>query len=454
MKGFVRTPEPTVDSMVDRLFREHPPHRGARLLDPGCGYGAFIDGVLRWCNRNDAPLPEIVGIDLDAEKINVARKRLHEHPRIKLIQADFLTIDLPSFDYIIGNPPYVSIYGFSPEERIKYRRLFRTARGRLDLYLLFWERGLNLLQPNGRLVLITPEKFTYVETARPLRELLSSFQVEELFFASEDTFPGLITYPTITTLVNKPPSIPTIVQTRDGKRKAIRVRSGGESWQPVIHGSSTDIKGSCTLQELAIRVSCGVATGADGVFVHATKSLPPELKRLSYPTLAGRDLCLGKPLPEPSRRMLVPYDMNGGLLQEDDLEALGTYLNRSGIRERLEARTCARRKPWYAFHETPRLKEILRPKLLSKDLTPEPYFWVDREGSIVPRHSVYYVVPRNTELLDPLAGFLNSNTARAWLRSHCHRAANSYLRVQSAVLKKMPIPDDLAGLLPSQPTLQ
>lgn len=450
MKGFVRTPEPTVDSMVERLFREHPPHRGARLLDPGCGYGAFIDGVLRWCNRNSAPLPEIVGVDLDAEKISVARKRLINHSRIKLIQADFLTIDLPSFDYIIGNPPYVPIYGFSPEERTKYRRLFSTGRGRLDLYLLFWERGLRLLRPGGRLVLITPEKFTYVETARPLRELLASFQIDELFFALEDTFPGLITYPTITTLVNKQPSMPTIVQTRDGKRKTIRVPCGGESWQPAIHGSSMNIEGSRTLQELAMRVSCGVATGADGVFVRAAEAFPSELKRLSYPTLAGRDLRLGKPLPEPHRRMLVPYDMNGGLLQEENLEALGTYLNRPGIRERLESRSCARRKPWYAFHETPRLKEILLPKLLSKDLTPEPYFWIDREGSILPRHSVYYVVPRATELLDPLAEFLNSRAVRSWLRSHCHRAANNYLRVQSAILKKLPIPDDLTKSSQSQ----
>lgn len=445
MRGFVPTPEATVDAMVGRLFRNCRPRKESRLLDPGCGYGAFIEGVLRWCHRHNIACPEIVGVELDSEKINVAKRMLLNQPRVTLLQDDFLTINLDAFDYIIGNPPYVAIYGLSQEERAQYRRLFHTARGRLDLYLLFWERALRLLRPDGRLVFITPEKFTYVETARPLRVLLSSFQIEEIFFTPEDTFPGLVTYPTITTVVNAQPSISTAVETRDGKRTTLRVPCDGQSWQPLIHDSFPEINGSRTLQELAVRVSCGVATGADKVFVQASSTLPSELWRVSYPTLAGRELRLGEPLPEPRRRMLVPYDLEGRLLPEESLNGLGEYFNRSEVRRRLESRTCVKRKPWYAFHETPRLKQILRPKLLSKDVTPEPFFWIDRQGDIIPQHSVYYVVPRTSELLDPLADFLNSKESRCWLRSHCHRAASSFLRVQSAILKNMPVPDSLAS---------
>jgi len=444
MKGFVPTPEATVDAMVARLFKERHPRAESWILDPGCGRGAFVEGILRWCRRENVPHPRIVGVELDSEKLDIAKRRLSRQPGITLIQGDFLTMDLRAFDYVIGNPPYVAIYGISDEERARYRSLFHTARGRLDLYLLFWERALRLLQPQGRMVFITPEKFTYVETARPLRELLSSFQIDEIFYAPEDTFPDLITYPTITTVVNRRPTSVTVVRTRDGSQARISLPRGGQSWQPIIHGTYARINGTRTLQDLSSRVSCGVATGADTVFVHKAAMLPSELKRMSYPTLAGRDLRLGSPLPEPRRRMLVPYDLDGRLLPEDRLESLGEYLNRSDVRERLESRTCVQRKPWYAFHETPRLKDILRPKLLSKDLTREPFFWVDRQGDIVPRHSIYYVVPRTAELLDPLADFLNSEDVRSWLRSHCHRAANGFLRVQSAILKKLPIPDHLA----------
>lgn len=449
MKGFVPTPEATVDVMVERLFRKSPPRRGSRLLDPGCGHGAFIGGVFRWCRRHGGPRPEIVGIEMDPEKIREAKRSFRGEPGITLIQSDFLTTPLESFDYIVGNPPYVGIEELTEDERARYRRLFNTARGRLDLYLLFWERSLGLLRPGGRLVFITPEKFAYVETARPLREILSRFQVEEIFFAPEDTFPGLTTYPTITTVLHRSPSKPTAVETRNGERRTVCLPQGGGSWQPVIQGA-VELRGTRTLEDLALRVSCGVATGADSMFVLPAAAIPSGLKRLSCPTLAGRELRLDKPLPESRWRMLMPYDQDGRLLPEGRLAALGKYLNRPEVRRRLEARTCVQRKPWYAFHETPCLKEILRPKLLCKDVTPEPFFWIDRQGDIIPRHSLYYVVPRAIELLEPLAGFLNSAEARSWLRSHCQRAANGFLRVQSSALKKLPVPDDLGELVKSQ----
>jgi len=62
MKGFVPTPTATVDLMVERLFKGRPPHKESRVLDPGCGHGVFIEGVLRWCGRQNVPRPFIVGI--------------------------------------------------------------------------------------------------------------------------------------------------------------------------------------------------------------------------------------------------------------------------------------------------------------------------------------------------------------------------------------------------------
>ena len=60
---------------------------------------------------------------------------------------------------------------------------------------------------------------------------------------------------------------------------------------------------------------------------------------------------------------------------------------------------------------------------LCKDITEHPFFVVDEDGSLVPRHSVYYVVPATTADLNDLADYLNSEPARAWLRAHCQRAA-------------------------------
>lgn len=75
MKGFVPTPDRVVDLMVDKLFVGRPPTVSSRLLDPGCGRGAFIAGVLRWCAENNRPVPEIVGIESELQYHSVLLPR-------------------------------------------------------------------------------------------------------------------------------------------------------------------------------------------------------------------------------------------------------------------------------------------------------------------------------------------------------------------------------------------
>ncbi len=57
MKGFVPTPPETVDAMVQLLFRERPPGPHDRVLDPVCGAGAFIEGIIRWCAKYELAVP-------------------------------------------------------------------------------------------------------------------------------------------------------------------------------------------------------------------------------------------------------------------------------------------------------------------------------------------------------------------------------------------------------------
>jgi hypothetical protein len=427
--------------MLGRLFRGRQPKQTDNLLDPGCGSGAFIAGVIRWCRKHGAPLPEMVGIESEPKRASQARIMFDSPGHIQIRCADFLTGPVERFDFIIGNPPYVAIYGFSADEKDRYRALYATARGRFDLYLLFFERALKSLNPGGRMVFITPEKFMYVETAAPLRRLLSAVEVEEIELVNEESFSGLVTYPTITTVINQAPARATTVRFRDGSHQ-LCVLDRDASWMPIIRGVRDQQSHGTTLKDICVRVSCGVATGADDVFVREAASLEPKLKIFVRPTIAGRELTEPGELGHRSFAMLIPYDEQGSLLAERELGALLPYL--IGNRERLKERTCVRRKPWYAFHETPPLPDILRPKILCKDITEKPHFWIDRQGSLVPRHSVYYIVPTDAASIEQLCAYLNSSEASLWLAEHCQRAANGFLRLQSNILKMMPVPDGLA----------
>ncbi|MEZ4379065.1 MAG: TaqI-like C-terminal specificity domain-containing protein [Gemmatimonadales bacterium] len=190
------------------------------------------------------------------------------------------------------------------------------------------------------------------------------------------------------------------------------------------------------------RISCGVATGADAVFVVDRVSVPDGLSRFAFPTIAGRHLQEGVE-EVPAKALLAPYDLEGELLPETELGPLADFLGRPDNRVRLESRTCVSRKPWYAFHDSFPIQDMMQPKLLCKDIASEPFFVVDQGGEFVPRHSVYYIVPNAPEDLATLAQYLNSEPARAFLKSHSQRAANGFFRLQSRVLKQVPIPDSL-----------
>lgn len=429
--------------MVNRLFLNKTPRPESTILDPGCGAGAFIEGIIRWCTERHLPLPRIVGVESDPRHFALVRRKPEKFGTVEIRQRDFLTDANATYDFIIGNPPYVPITELSEEEKARYRLLFETARGRFDLYLLFFEQALKSLKPDGCLVFITPEKFLYVETAAPLRRLLAARQVQEIRMVDEETFGELVTYPTITTVLNSHHRGRTKVVLRNGKTSEVALPSDGSSWLPAIHSGKAP-EAELTLGDICLRVSCGVATGLDSVFVQKTRILDPELLRFAYPTIAGRQLGSKNGNLRSPFSMLIPYSKEGRLLDESDLGALKRYLSLPSTRSRLLQRTCVTRKPWYAFHETPRLSEILRPKILCKDITARPEFWTDRAGKFVPRHSVYYIVPKDAGCIEKLCEYLNSEAVEEWLRSHCQRAANEFLRLQSRILKQLPVPSDLA----------
>lgn len=433
--GQVMTPPVIVDLMVEKLFRERKPKPSDSILDPGCGNGAFIKGILNWCKSNNAKIPRITGIDIDRRLIEEVRGNLGFYEELNLIQGDFLFEDFGDFDFIICNPPYVRIEELDESDRKMYRRKFKTAVNRFDLYILFFEKALKSLKTSGRMVFITPEKFEYTETTRPLRRLMAKYHVEEIHHLKEDVFKGLITYPTVTT-ISAGHKLPTRILNHDGTTNIVQLPSDGDNWVSIIRGGHEKDSSGPTLENICTRISCGVATGADRVFVRPDVRIPENMKVYSHPTVSGKDLAYSGI--RVSKRMLVPYD-KFGLLPEHRLGEFKEWLYE--FKKELIRRSCVKKgnRKWYAFHENPPMIDILRPKILCKDIAKEPRFWLDAEGKIIPRHSVYYIVPKNPEILTELLDFLNSSRAKKWLTANCQRASNGFIRLQSNVLKKLPV---------------
>ena len=104
------------------------------------------------------------------------------------------------FDAVIGNPPYVR------QEQIRslkpaLKKAYRAYDGMADLYVYFYELGLRLLRPGGRLSYVVTNKWLRAGYAEELRGLLSSegwleavadFGHAKKFFPGADVFPCVI----------------------------------------------------------------------------------------------------------------------------------------------------------------------------------------------------------------------------------------------------------------------
>lgn len=104
------------------------------------------------------------------------------------------------YDYVVGNPPYVSIKNQPDHQKAYIRDLYDSAVGQFDLYCPFYERGLDWLKPDsGNLGYITPNQFMTTEYASSLREiLLDSVTLKEVYdFRDSGVFEDATNYPAI-----------------------------------------------------------------------------------------------------------------------------------------------------------------------------------------------------------------------------------------------------------------
>lgn len=125
------------------------------------------------------------------------------------------------FDCIIGNPPYIRIQTMketAPLEVEIYKELFQTAReGNYDIYVVFIEQGLKLLNGKGRLGFICPHKFFNARYGAPVRGVVSEGQhlTHVVHFGDQQVFDGATTYTCLLFLDKSPAQECRFIQVKD-----------------------------------------------------------------------------------------------------------------------------------------------------------------------------------------------------------------------------------------------
>jgi len=254
--------KPTVKKLEQKLLDYRKWLLALTICDPACGSGAFLNAALDFLIAEHKLIDELrakifneeyqlfdniennilennlFGVDINEESVEIAKLALWlrtAKPNRKLNslnenikcgnslisdpavagekafdwKKEFpLVFEKGGFDVVIGNPPYVNAIDLKKnysENEYKYiKNNYKTARGTVDLYIYFFEKGLGLLNGKGCLAYITPNRFLSASYGLALREFIKSkYCLYQLIdYSDKKVFPDASTYPVITFLKN------------------------------------------------------------------------------------------------------------------------------------------------------------------------------------------------------------------------------------------------------------
>ena len=104
------------------------------------------------------------------------------------------------FDVVIGNPPYIRIQAMqewaSSQVEFFKRKYKAASKGNYDIYVVFIEKALGLLNAKGEIGFILPHKFFNAQYGEPVRELVSHGKhiSKIVHFGDQQVFSGATTY--------------------------------------------------------------------------------------------------------------------------------------------------------------------------------------------------------------------------------------------------------------------
>lgn len=491
-RGAVYTKPEIVRTILDLAgYRDDRPLHRMRLLEPSFGGGDFllpvVDRLLAaFMAHGGTPAAvrqladAIRGVEVHEAAFEGTRNALvarivawgaDEHDAAWTVdrwlsQDDFLLWpDTDPMDFVVGNPPYVR------QERIpgplleEYRRRYKTIYDRADLYVPFYERGLDLLAPGGRLAFICANRWLKNKYGGPLREHASSgFHLR--YFIDLEGAPAfqseVIAYPAITVFERGSAGITRIARRPEVSESSLArlvdaMLNGGSESDDRVDDVARAVAGPDPwlldaperlrllrrleaefpdMEGAGCKVGIGVATGADKVFIGKYDELPVEEAR-KLPLAMASDL-VGTRLDSRGWGVINPFEEDGTLASLDAYPQFGTYLREH--KERLAGRHCAKKNVHGWYRTIDRIWPALTttPKLLIPDIKGEPTVVYD-EGSFYPHHNLYHVVSDRWEL-PALGTILRSSLAVMFISSYCVRMSGGFLRFQAQYLRRIRVP--------------
>ena len=430
---------------------------------------------------------------LEQERADIESNKLYESSFEWRFQFPALLDDygyFTGFDIVIGNPPYLRVQGIKNHNLLYADELvkkYKAATGAYDLYAMFAERGLQIINETGIVNYIMPVKWTNAAFGKGLRGVISekraaykiiNFGEYQVFDASTYTglqwfvpnTPQLLYYELNRNLLsNQELKLYLESLTKETATKIDAENLHSEQWT-LTAGKAAAILSEMEklprrIKDVFDRIFCGLQTSKDDVYflyncrveddyiIGESKQLARYVKLekgLVRPLLKGEDVHKYDRI-KTDKYVIFPYILTNGkavLYSEIELKTLFPmgyeYLKacETILRDR-EKGKLRNDIHWYKYIYPKNLTQFDNEKLVAPDISLGGNFAYDKEGIFYQTTTIYGYIKKKeiNESYKFWMALLNSRLCWWFLTNTGTTLANGFFRYKPDYINPFPVPD-------------
>lgn len=376
------------------------------------------------------------------------------------------------FDVVIGNPPYIRIQGLN-DLKSYYKTIYKSANtGNYDIYVLFIEKSIQLINKNGFIQYILPHKFIISDFGKGIRKLLLDGKniSEIIHFGEEMIFEEASTYTCLLQLSKKTDSyfnfkeISPIQLENKSSFSQVKYKELNTE-KPWFLDSSNSIINKLysyqfSLDNVLDSVFSGIQTSADKIYIIEGKVVGDYVEgytkvsdeKLLFERSILKNMIKGDDIKRYSNLetlsyVIFPYILDGNEakpIPEEELESkypkVYQYLvdNEGELRGRERGRMDINGK-WFLYNYPKNLVQSNEQKLVSPDITYKMNITVD-DGEFCLKNGAYGIRIKKDyqKYKESLIGILNSELMWYFLTKTGNVLRGGYFRFNKKYVLPFP----------------